>query len=137
MPSSASTSSAPSSVARCPRAAGQLPPLRLHPGARHAALHRRPLSAGQEPDRHVRPVEAASLRALLAYDGAYLPADRPRFLESWLAAPGHRALARIVDGTLTGYGVRGTASCGRAGTPCAPGRSSRTRAPTPRRCWTR
>ncbi|MFF8653127.1 GNAT family N-acetyltransferase [Streptomyces huasconensis] len=63
------------------------------------------LSAGQEPDRHVRPVEAASLRALLAYDGAYLPADRPRFLESWLAAPGHRALARIVDGTLTGYGV--------------------------------
>ncbi|MEV8260709.1 GNAT family N-acetyltransferase [Streptomyces huasconensis] len=63
------------------------------------------LTAGQEPDRHVRPVEAAGLRALLAYDGACLPADRPRFLKSWLAAPGHRALVRTVDGTLTGYGV--------------------------------
>jgi hypothetical protein len=63
------------------------------------------LSAVGAPDRHVRPVEAAGLRALLAYDGACLPADRPRFLESWLAAPGHRALARVVDGRLTGYGV--------------------------------
>ncbi|MFH8291761.1 hypothetical protein [Streptomyces sp. NPDC018059] len=26
-------------------------------------------------------------------------------MESWLAAPGHRALARIVDGRLTGDGV--------------------------------
>ncbi|MBW5420123.1 GNAT family N-acetyltransferase [Streptomyces sp. BG9H] len=64
-----------------------------------------PLTAGAAPDRHVRPVEAAGLKALLAYDGSCLPADRPRFLESWLAAPGHRALARIVDGRLTGYGV--------------------------------
>ncbi|MGA4845278.1 GNAT family N-acetyltransferase [Streptomyces sp. G5(2025)] len=64
-----------------------------------------PLPAVDKPDRHVRPVEAAGLRALLAYDGACLPADRPRFLESWLAAPGHRALARVVDGRLTGYGV--------------------------------
>ncbi|MEU1145056.1 GNAT family N-acetyltransferase [Streptomyces sp. NPDC005863] len=58
-----------------------------------------------EPDRQVRPVEAAGLRALVAYDGACLPADRPRFLQSWLTAPGHRSLARIVDGRLTGYGV--------------------------------
>ncbi|QEV21496.1 GNAT family N-acetyltransferase [Streptomyces alboniger] len=64
-----------------------------------------PLAAADAPDRHVRPVEAAGLKALLAYDGSCLPADRPRFLESWLAAPGHRALARIVDGRLTGYGV--------------------------------
>ncbi|MEU1117614.1 GNAT family N-acetyltransferase [Streptomyces sp. NPDC005879] len=58
-----------------------------------------------EPDRQVRPVEAAGLRALVAYDSACLPADRPRFLQSWLTAPGHRSLARIVDGRLTGYGV--------------------------------
>ncbi|MEU7583277.1 GNAT family N-acetyltransferase [Streptomyces sp. NPDC041068] len=64
-----------------------------------------PLPSNGVPDRHVRPVEAAGLRALMAYDSACLPADRPRFLESWLAAPGHRALARIVDGRLTGYGV--------------------------------
>ncbi|MEV0126177.1 GNAT family N-acetyltransferase [Streptomyces sp. NPDC050703] len=63
------------------------------------------LPAAGAPDPHVRPVGAADLRALTAYDGACLPADRPRFLRSWLTAPGHRALARVVDGTLTGYGV--------------------------------
>ncbi|MEU8953234.1 GNAT family N-acetyltransferase [Streptomyces sp. NPDC048518] len=63
------------------------------------------LPVAGEPDRQVRPVEAAGLRALVAYDSACLPADRPRFLESWLTAPGHRSLARIVDGRLTGYGV--------------------------------
>ncbi|QYX82381.1 GNAT family N-acetyltransferase [Streptomyces akebiae] len=51
----------------------------------------------------VRPVRDAGL--LAAYDGACHPADRPRFLEHWLTAEGHRALARIVDGRLTGYGV--------------------------------
>lgn len=53
----------------------------------------------------ILPVEAAGLRAITAYDAASYPADRPRFLESWLTAPGHRALARIVDGRVTGYGV--------------------------------
>ncbi|MEU1014169.1 GNAT family N-acetyltransferase [Streptomyces sp. NPDC005898] len=64
-----------------------------------------PLPAPGGTDRQVRPVEAAGLKALLAYDGSCLPADRPRFVEAWLTAPGHRALARIVDGRLTGYGV--------------------------------
>ncbi|MFF6786627.1 GNAT family N-acetyltransferase [Streptomyces sp. NPDC012510] len=51
----------------------------------------------------VRPVEDA--RSVAAYDDACHPADRPRFLERWLTADGHRALARVVDGRLTGYGV--------------------------------
>ena len=51
----------------------------------------------------VRSVDDAGL--LAAYDRACHPADRPRFLEHWLTADGHRALARIVDGRLTGYGV--------------------------------
>ncbi|MFF7391949.1 GNAT family N-acetyltransferase [Streptomyces scabiei] len=51
----------------------------------------------------VRPVDDA--RLLAPYDRACHPADRPRFLERWLTADGHRALARIVDGRLTGYGV--------------------------------
>lgn len=51
----------------------------------------------------VRPVEDA--RAVAAYDSACHPADRPRFLERWLSTDGHRALARVVDGRLTGYGV--------------------------------
>lgn len=51
----------------------------------------------------VRPVEDA--RSVAAYDSACHPADRPRFLERWLTADGHGALARVVDGRLTGYGV--------------------------------
>ncbi|WP_328222238.1 MULTISPECIES: GNAT family N-acetyltransferase [unclassified Streptomyces] len=51
----------------------------------------------------VRPVEDAA--SLAAYDSACHPADRPRFLRHWLTADGHRALARVVDGRLTGYGV--------------------------------
>lgn len=53
----------------------------------------------------ILPVEAAGLRAITAYDAESYPAVRPRFLESWLTAPGHRALASIVDGRVTGYGV--------------------------------
>ncbi|MFD9044464.1 GNAT family N-acetyltransferase [Streptomyces bottropensis] len=51
----------------------------------------------------VRPVRDAA--SLAAYDSACHPADRPRFLQRWLTADGHRALARIVDGRLAGYGV--------------------------------
>lgn len=64
-----------------------------------------PVPGGGAGPARVLPVEAAGLRAITAYDAASYPADRPRFLRSWLTAPGHRALARIVDGTITGYGV--------------------------------
>lgn len=64
-----------------------------------------PVPGGGPRPAQILPVEAAGLRAITAYDAASYPADRPRFLESWLTAPGHRALARIVDGRLTGYGV--------------------------------
>ena len=43
--------------------------------------------------------------SLAAYDNTCHPADRPGFLDHWLTADGHRALARVVDGRLTGYGV--------------------------------
>ncbi|MEV1022885.1 GNAT family N-acetyltransferase [Streptomyces sp. NPDC050264] len=45
------------------------------------------------------------LAPVLAYDNACYPADRPRFLKSWLTTDGHTALARVVDGRVTGYGV--------------------------------
>lgn len=64
-----------------------------------------PVPGGGPRPAQILPVEAAGLRAITAYDAASYPADRPRFLESWLTAPGHRALARIVDGRITGYGV--------------------------------
>lgn len=78
-------------------------------GFRHAYNTRRHLGAVAPADgaapAGVRPVEAADLPAVAAYDNACTPADRPRFLASWLTAPGHHALVRIVDGRLTGYGV--------------------------------
>ncbi|NEB76797.1 GNAT family N-acetyltransferase [Streptomyces sp. SID14478] len=43
--------------------------------------------------------------AVRAYDSACHPADRPRFLDSWLTTRGHTALARVADGRVTGYGV--------------------------------
>ncbi|MFE5298812.1 GNAT family N-acetyltransferase [Streptomyces sp. NPDC056632] len=60
------------------------------------------------PDRPVTgvvPAERVDPAVLAAYDNACHPADRPRFLTSWLTTPGHRALVRVVDGRLTGYGV--------------------------------
>ncbi|MFC9595396.1 GNAT family N-acetyltransferase [Streptomyces sp. NPDC056944] len=60
------------------------------------------------PDRPVTGLVAAGRAdraALAAYDAVCHHADRPRFLDAWLSTPGHRALARVVDGRLTGYGV--------------------------------
>ncbi|MFF0558183.1 GNAT family N-acetyltransferase [Streptomyces sp. NPDC004266] len=60
------------------------------------------------PDRPAAGLVAAERidpATLAAYDGVCHHADRPRFLSTWLTTPGHRALARVTDGRLTGYGV--------------------------------
>ncbi|MVO85077.1 GNAT family N-acetyltransferase [Streptomyces sp. p1417] len=54
---------------------------------------------------HIRPVAEVDPAAVAAYDSSCCPADRPRFLDAWLKAPGHRALASVTDGRVTGYGV--------------------------------
>ncbi|MEU6227942.1 GNAT family N-acetyltransferase [Streptomyces sp. NPDC047042] len=63
----------------------------------------------------VRPVRPEDLAAIAVYDAGCTPADRPRFLQYWLTAPGHRAFVREADAdgsadgsanrALTGYGV--------------------------------
>ncbi|GAA2774078.1 GNAT family N-acetyltransferase [Streptomyces showdoensis] len=53
----------------------------------------------------VVPVDRVEPAALAAYDATCHPAERPRFLAAWLATPGHRALVRLTDGRVTGYGV--------------------------------
>ncbi|MFE5482779.1 GNAT family N-acetyltransferase [Streptomyces sp. NPDC056527] len=63
-----------------------------------------PVGSGA-PTSDVVPASQVDPAALAAYDSACHPADRPRFLTMWLTTPGHRALARITDGRLTGYGV--------------------------------
>lgn len=42
---------------------------------------------------------------LARYDATHFPAPRERFLRAWIAQPGSRALAAVVDGALRGYGV--------------------------------
>ncbi|QCX80397.1 Acetyltransferase (GNAT) family protein [Streptomyces sp. YIM 121038] len=64
-----------------------------------------PAAVGGPVSAHVRPAAEVGHEALLAYDSSCYPADRPRFLASWLGTPGHRALARVDGGRVTGYGV--------------------------------
>ncbi|MET8424353.1 GNAT family N-acetyltransferase [Nocardia sp. NPDC004860] len=66
--------------------------------ARFVGVPRLPL-----PDDTVTALAPADFAALQPYDSACYPADRPVFLSAWLAEPGHRTFARIVDGTVTGY----------------------------------
>ena len=58
-----------------------------------------------EADPEVRPAQPADLDALMAYDSACYPADRPLFLRQWLTGAGHRAFLRRTEGRVTGYGV--------------------------------
>ncbi|MFD3561327.1 GNAT family N-acetyltransferase [Streptomyces sp. NPDC058686] len=78
-----------------------------HTTVRYAGVPRSPRPAAGEPaPGAVVPVaEAGGLKAIALYDSHCYPAERPRFLASWLAGDGHRALARVVEGRVTGYGV--------------------------------
>ena len=57
------------------------------------------------PDPRVVPVADDLLPAVLAYDRAFFPADRSRFLRCWLRPDHRRALAFVQDGSVEGYGV--------------------------------
>ncbi|MFH8255318.1 GNAT family N-acetyltransferase [Streptomyces roseolus] len=59
----------------------------------------------ERPVTGVVPADRVDPALLAAYDSACHHADRPRFLSAWLTTPGHRALARVADGRVTGYGV--------------------------------
>jgi GNAT superfamily N-acetyltransferase len=76
-----------------------------HRNVRHEG--RAPTPGRDEPadPRAVRPVADLPREALLAYDRAFFPAPRERFLEAWLSRPGTIALARCRDATIAGYGV--------------------------------
>jgi GNAT superfamily N-acetyltransferase len=57
------------------------------------------------PAPFLRPAADVGLSAIAEYDRQCFPAERPAFLERWLTAPGHIALAAVQDGRLTGYAV--------------------------------
>ncbi|MDX2541616.1 GNAT family N-acetyltransferase [Streptomyces sp. WI04-05B] len=71
--------------------------------------------AADTPAR-VRPVRSTDLAAITAYDTLCTPADRPRFLDYWLTAPGHRAFVCEADadahGTGAGPGTRAVTGYG-------------------------
>jgi GNAT superfamily N-acetyltransferase len=60
---------------------------------------------GAAPDPRVVPVTVDLLPAVLAFDRAFFPADRSRFLRCWLRPDRRRALAFIEDGSVKGFGV--------------------------------
>ncbi|MFG2658365.1 GNAT family N-acetyltransferase [Streptomyces sp. NPDC048425] len=78
-----------------------------HATVRYAGVPEAPRPAPDDlaPGAVIPVAEAGGLKSIALYDSACYPAERPRFLASWLAGDGHRALARVVDGRVTGYGV--------------------------------
>ncbi|MGW6908858.1 GNAT family N-acetyltransferase [Streptomyces sp. NPDC054940] len=58
-----------------------------------------------EAPADVRAVRPTDLAEITAYDSTCTPADRPRFVEHWLAGPGHHAVVRRDGDRVTGYGV--------------------------------
>lgn len=57
------------------------------------------------PAAYLTDLREIPLAALLRYDASHFPAPRAPFLEAWIAQPGSRALAAVIDGALRGYGV--------------------------------
>ena len=53
----------------------------------------------------VVPAAGLPFEAISTLDASVLPAPRENFLRAWLDAPGHRALAVLRDGVITGFGV--------------------------------
>lgn len=60
------------------------------------------------------PIDARTLPFgdLAAFDRGFFPAPRDAFLKAWISLDGHRVLAAVADGKLTGFG---------AARPCASG----------------
>jgi GNAT superfamily N-acetyltransferase len=50
-------------------------------------------------------LSALHLEKVTAYDRQFFPADRARFVRSWVTQRGSRALGIIKDGEIAGYGV--------------------------------
>lgn len=60
---------------------------------------------GVPVERPVVPLSSLPFEAVLAYDRAFFPAERARFLQAWLHQPDATALGFVADGQLQGYGV--------------------------------
>lgn len=70
----------------------------------HDTVHYIGRASGSVGEGAVR-VGREHLDAIALYDSTAFPAQRRKFLSHWLFASGHEAYVRIVDGSITGYGV--------------------------------
>ncbi|MGD9740129.1 MAG: GNAT family N-acetyltransferase [Bauldia sp.] len=68
---------------------------------RHAAQ----LSLDAPSDPRLRPVDAALIPAIKAFDRAHVPEPRDGFLDVWLTGDDRTAIALVEDGAVAGYGV--------------------------------
>jgi ribosomal protein S18 acetylase RimI-like enzyme len=64
----------------------------------------RTVGGGQAP-AGLLPLSQVPRADLVAYDAAFFPSPRPRFLNCWLKQPEGAALGALKDGRLAGYGV--------------------------------
>jgi GNAT superfamily N-acetyltransferase len=64
----------------------------------------RAAGGGQAP-AGLLPLSRLPFKDLVAYDAAFFPSPRPRFLSCWLKQPEGAALGAVPDGRLAGYGV--------------------------------
>jgi hypothetical protein len=53
----------------------------------------------------IMPLSQVPLADLAAFDAAFFPSPRPRFLRCWINQPEGAALGAVPDGRLSGYGV--------------------------------
>jgi GNAT superfamily N-acetyltransferase len=63
------------------------------------------LQLEQPEDPRLVRIAGNIIGATMAYDAAFFPDRRERFLECWLQPPGHEGLALVADGRVQGYGV--------------------------------
>jgi GNAT superfamily N-acetyltransferase len=59
----------------------------------------------QTRDSRIVPISSRLMDAVIAYDRAFFPAARDRFLRCWLHPLQRKAMALVENGTVRGYGV--------------------------------
>jgi Acetyltransferase (GNAT) domain/Acetyltransferase (GNAT) family len=59
----------------------------------------------QPRDTRIAPISPDLVDAVVAYDGAFFPAERSAFLRCWLRPEQRKGLALVENGSIRGYGV--------------------------------
>lgn len=63
------------------------------------------LTAVKEQTSDLVKIDATNIAAIKTYDTDFFPSPRDRYLDAWLSADGHLAVAAMLNGDVRGYGV--------------------------------